>query len=185
MSKVFFIGDLHLGHTNIMSFGQRSHFETIDDHDVGIMENWNRVVTRQHDLVYVLGDVAMTVESLDLLRAFNGRKILIMGNHDTFDTQVYLKYFERVCAFQKKYHGMVFTHIPIHPQEMRFGWKWNIHGHIHALNQGVSDPRYINVNADWVNLTPVSLEELRSECEARLTMYPELRDPDRRSWNGR
>ena len=183
MSNVFFIGDLHLGHHNILKFGQRSHFETIEDHDVGLMENWNNVVTSQLDLVYVLGDVAMSVEALDLLRAFNGRKVLIAGNHDHFPTETYLKYFEKVVAYTKKYHGMVFTHIPIHPGQMRFGWNWNVHGHIHALDQGIHDPRYINVNADWIDLTPKSLEELRSECEARLTLYPELRDSNRRSWN--
>ena len=181
MGSVYFIGDLHLGHKNIMKFGQRAHFNTIDDHDVGLMENWNSVVTKQNDLVYVLGDVAMTLEAIDLLRAFNGRKVLIMGNHDTFDTQVYLKYFEKVVAFQKKYHGMVMTHIPIHPHEMRFGWQWNIHGHIHSLTQGIADPRYINVNADWINLTPISLDELRSECEARLSANPGLSEAQERN----
>ena len=183
MGRPFFIGDLHLGHKNIMQFGQRSMFDTIEEHDQGIMDRWNAVVTKMTDIVYVLGDVAMSLESLELLRAFNGRKVLVMGNHDHYPTEEYLKYFERVCAFEKKYHGMVFTHIPIHPQEMRFGWKWNVHGHIHALDEGVNDPRYINVNADWINLTPVPLEELRAECEGRLLQYPELADLNYKSWS--
>ena len=44
MSNVYFIGDLHLGHKNILKFGQRSMYDNIDEHDVGLMERWNEVV---------------------------------------------------------------------------------------------------------------------------------------------
>jgi calcineurin-like phosphoesterase family protein len=164
---VYFIGDLHLGHKNIMKFGQRN-FDTIEEHDQALMDNWNSVVKKQRDLVWVLGDVCMDIECMKLLPAFNGRKILVIGNHDNFDTQVYLKYFEKVVAFERRYHGMVMTHIPIHPNELQYRtWKFNIHGHIHDPNKFPDDPRYINVNADVRDLTPVKLEQLQEEINDR------------------
>jgi calcineurin-like phosphoesterase family protein len=165
--SVYFIGDLHLGHKGIMKFGQRKH-PSIEEHDQALMDNWNNVVRRQKDLVWVLGDVAMDMDSLKLLPAFNGRKVLIIGNHDRFDTQVYLKYFERVISVEKRYHGPVMTHIPIHPNELAYsGWEFNVHGHVHVPEKFPYDPRYINVNADVIDLTPVSLDWLNNEMKER------------------
>jgi calcineurin-like phosphoesterase family protein len=165
---VYFIGDLHLGHKNILHFGDRSHFKTMEEHDQGMMDNWNSVVKRQKDLVWVLGDVAMDIECMKLLPAFNGRKVLIAGNHDRFDTQVYLKYFERVISFEKRYHGAVMTHIPLHPNELIYrGWEFNVHGHIHDPAKMPFDLRYINVNADVIDLTPKSLDWLQDVMTVR------------------
>ena len=165
MANVYFISDLHLGHSNILKFGQRS-FDSIEEHDDALVQSWNSVV-RPNDLVWVLGDVAMDVQALDrAMSRMVGRKRLILGNHDTFDTQVYLKYFERVSAFEKRYHGLVMTHIPIHPQEMQWrNWKTNVHGHIHNGLIDLADEQYINVNVDIVGMIPVSLDQLRERIE--------------------
>ena len=167
--SVYFIGDLHLGHENIMKFGQRN-FPSIEEHDEYLVTAWNSVVKSKRDLVWVLGDVAMEIESLKLMDKMVGRKVLVMGNHDRFDTQVYLKYFEKVVAFEKRYHGLVMTHIPIHPNEMNNrNWNYNLHGHIHMADRMPYDPQYINVNADapGINLTPISLERIRGIIKER------------------
>ena len=164
---VYFIGDLHLGHEGIMSFGQRN-FPSMEDHDLAIVDAWNVVVTSKRDLVWVLGDVAMDINSLKLMDRCAGRKVLVIGNHDRFDTQVYLKYFERVISFEKRYDGLILTHIPIHPNELQYRkWKFNVHGHIHHVEKFPYDPRYINVNADVVGLSPVSLDWMKEEVKKR------------------
>ena len=171
--SVFFIGDLHLGHENIMQFGQRD-FTSIGEHDEHMVMAWNSVVRDKRDLVWVLGDVAMSIESLKLMDRMAGRKVLVMGNHDRFDTQVYLKYFERVTAFERRYHGLVMTHIPVHPNEMKNRtWNYNIHGHIHDVEKMPYDPLYINVNADapGMNLIPISLERIRLIVKEREAAY--------------
>lgn len=163
--SIYFIGDLHLGHKGIMKFGQRD-FPSIEEHDAALIDNWNSVVKSKRDLVWVLGDVAMDINSLKLLDKATGRKVLIIGNHDKFDTQVYLKYFERVVSFERRYGGIVMTHIPIHPNELQYRtWRYNMHGHIHNADKFPKDDRYINVNADVINLTPVSLEWVRGRVE--------------------
>jgi len=165
--NVFFIGDMHLGHEGIMKFGQR-HFDTIEDHDETLIQAWNTVVRKKDDLVWVLGDVAMKPQALQLLHRAAGRKILIMGNHDTMDTKVYLKYFERVKAFEKRY-GFIMTHIPIHPNELGYrGWNYNVHGHIHHKEKQPPESNYINVNVDYVGYyQPTPLETIRQEIAHR------------------
>ncbi len=165
--SAFVIGDMHLGHAGIMKFGQR-HFDNIDQHDECLVEAWHSVVKKKHDLVWVLGDVCMDIKKMPLLYKMNGRKILVMGNHDKFDTQVYLRHFERVQAFEKRY-GFIMTHIPIHPDELiHRTWKYNVHGHIHHKEKQPDDSRYINVNIDVVGyMHPTPVEWLKTEIAAR------------------
>lgn len=54
MSKVFFTGDLHFGHENVLAFDHRP-FETVEEMDVELIRRWNHKVSKG-DLVYVLGD---------------------------------------------------------------------------------------------------------------------------------
>ena len=52
----YFIGDLHFGHVNCLSFDKRP-FKTIEDHDAVLIKNWNNVVGIEDD-VYILGDIS-------------------------------------------------------------------------------------------------------------------------------
>ena len=144
--NVFMIGDLHLGHKNIMGFGQRD-FTCIEDHNEAIVQAWNTVVGKR-DIVWVLGDVCMDMKDMPLFDRMRGDKRLILGNHDRFDIQVYARYFNGVGAFEKRY-GVIMTHIPIHPGELQYRtWRWNVHGHIHDIKKQPKDDRYINVEID-------------------------------------
>ena len=54
MAKDFFIADTHFGGENIRRYENRP-FETAEEMDEKLIENWNRVVSEE-DTVYVLGD---------------------------------------------------------------------------------------------------------------------------------
>lgn len=164
---IYFISDLHLGHKNILDFNQRVHSD-IEEMHVAITEKWNKKVRKDSDIVWVLGDVAMTESSLEWLNFMNGSKRLILGNHDTFDYSMYYKYFDKVMHFHKGYKGMVLTHIPIHPNELVYrSWKYNIHGHIHHESLNNLGPQYFNVNMDIVGYEPIHLDEIREVLIAR------------------
>jgi calcineurin-like phosphoesterase family protein len=133
---------------------------------VAMMEKWNYKVRKHSDIVWVLGDVALTVESLEWLNYMNGSKRLVLGNHDTFAYSVYSKYFDKVYHFHKGYKGMVLTHIPIHPRELEYrSWKWNIHGHIHDPAKNDLGSKYFNVNMDIIGYSPIHLDELREQLQ--------------------
>lgn len=82
ISNVFVCADLHFSHKNIIKYENRP-FEDIHDMNKQLVRNWNRVVQKD-DIVYVLGDVSFAGNSAtrELITKLNGRKMLIMGNHD-------------------------------------------------------------------------------------------------------
>jgi calcineurin-like phosphoesterase family protein len=125
MSNVYFIGDLHFGHSGIQNF--RTQFPNEKVHDQYIVDCWNGLITKR-DLVFVMGDAAFTQGGINQIGNLCGRKILIRGNHDIQPIDSYLKVFEEVWgAFA--YKGLWLTHIPIHPSEL-YG-RTNVHGHCH------------------------------------------------------
>nr|DAG09648.1 MAG TPA: hypothetical protein [Caudoviricetes sp.] len=82
--KIWFTSDLHFGHKNLLRLGKGRPFETIEEHDQALIDNWNKRVAKG-DVVYVLGDVSLRGD-IDFLRErlskLNEAKHLIIGNHD-------------------------------------------------------------------------------------------------------
>ncbi len=161
MPNTFFISDTHFGHSNILLFKRDDgsplrDFPSIEAHDEHIIECWNKTV-RPCDIIYHLGDVVMKRKDLPILERLNGKKRLVMGNHDVHSIE-YPKYFERLYG-SKIMGDMILTHIPFHPIQLdRFAVI--VHGHMHDRKIR-SDSRYINVSCEQLNYTPVALEELR------------------------
>lgn len=155
---VYFCSDLHFGHKNIQKF--RPFVKDEFDNRQQIIDCWSNLVTKRDD-VYVLGDAAFTVESIDSFRDLPGRKYLIRGNHDQLDTSVYLKVFSEVYGLLK-YKEFWLSHAPIHPDELR--GKVNLHGHVHYAT--IPDKRYINCcveNFNEIFGRPLaSLDEIRN-----------------------
>lgn len=152
--QVLFCSDLHLGHALA---ARNRGFNSIQAHDESIILALDKVCTKR-TILWVLGDVAMSITSLHLLAEVPGKKILIRGNHDRFQFLVYTKYFDVVDGFVN-YKGMWISHCPIHPQEL-FG-KINVHGHIHKNARSPELPLpYFNVNWDFWGRT-LPLEELK------------------------
>lgn len=163
MSNIFFISDLHLGHTNILKFSPSREGTTIEEHDEWIIDSFNSVVGKK-DKTYILGDITFKEDLLKKVGRLNGNKFLIRGNHDTNRTVEYLKYFQEVYGLVKK-HGFWLSHAPIHPQELR-GLQ-NIHGHVHSNSiltlDNLPDLRYINVCVEALNGIPISLDEVNEK----------------------
>ncbi len=148
---VGFVSDLHLGHP----LAARSRgFESAEQHDDAIIEQLQKRCNKR-TLLWVLGDVAMSLDALKRLGDVLGRKRLVRGNHDDFPLDVYLQYFEDVHGFLR-YKQMWLSHCPIHPQEM-YRCKLNVHGHIHKNTRSPELPRpYFNVNWDfWRDVVPL------------------------------
>lgn len=158
--NTFFIGDTHFGHKGIITFDSTRPyrpFDTIEQHDEELIKRWNSVV-RPQDLVWHLGDFCFGSKNISIAGRLNGRKKLVMGNHDTYPTAEYLKYFEKVYGAAGIADDLLLTHIPVHVSQST-RWKRNIHGHMHTV--AIWDPFYFNVSAEQINLTPISIEELK------------------------
>lgn len=161
MNRVFVIADTHFGHKKIIEFehGHRP-FSTIEEHDDELVLRWNDAV-RKNDTVWHLGDVLFGTDAFTTLGRLNGVKHLVMGNHDHYPTDRYLEHFNKVYG-AANLRGYILSHIPVHPGQ--FGrFKGNIHGHLHSKH--LDDPRYINVSAEHINLTPVLLDAVIHNAE--------------------
>lgn len=172
MSVVRFIADLHLGHENM---AKKRGFSSAEEHDEHIVKMWNSAVNKR-DITYILGDVTMERNhSYPLLKRLNGMKKVVLGNHDKpGHVPELLTYVQSVSALEK-YKGVWLSHCPVHPMELDYRVKRNIHGHIHEkfvekwftfLGFNVFkrvDRRYHCVSCEHVDYTPKTLKELGIE----------------------
>lgn len=156
--KTFVISDTHFNHNNIIRYCNRP-FLFVDEMDETLIRNWNSVVS-ENDLVYHLGDIGFYKSDFlfDVtLSRLNGRKKLILGNHDNAKSDVILNHFETIDVSVKlKKHNIIMTHYPIYLSE--FDAKYNIHGHIH--DKIIKDKKYINVSVEHINYTPILLDDI-------------------------
>ena len=157
--------DLHLGHAGILTFvtpdgAPLRPFMNLADMHHELMKRWNKKVNPQ-DRVYVLGDVAFSKPALQLMSEFNGKKVLIAGNHDRLRLSDYAAVFEDVRGAYFR-DGLIFTHVPVHPAGLTGHYQGNVHGHLHAhlvyTSDGEVDKRYFNACLERNNFAPVSLD---------------------------
>lgn len=161
--NIFFISDTHFDHTNILKFtgsdGEliRPGFRDTNHMNEVMIENWNSVV-KPGDKVYHLGDFCMGSATIvgRLMPRLNGRKRLVVGNHDQI--KELCPFFEKVQLWRIfKEYNFVCTHIPLLRGQMR-KVEYNVHGHIHQ--NLMQDSMYINVCVEHTNYTPVALEDI-------------------------
>lgn len=170
--RTWVTADLHLGHSNIVKFGDKDgnpirgkFWATHEEHDEAIIANHNALVDPS-DRVYLLGDICMSRRSVHMLGRLNGRLVLVKGNHDIFKLEEYTPWVDdiRSCVVQKDGDGnkVILSHIPVHPGCLD-RWGTNIHGHLHQnqvlLPNGKPDPQYICVSLEHTDYKPIQLHE--------------------------
>lgn len=148
--STFFISDTHFDHGNIIRYCDRP-FRTVQEMNDTLIENWNRVVGRQ-DTVFHLGDLAFGQEPLKWTKRLNGNIIFINGSHEKFGMPFFILGADGTA--------LLLIHNPdFAPKD----WPgWIVHGHKHNnnllgypfINQ---DERRVNVSAELINYTPISL----------------------------
>lgn len=168
--SIFVTSDLHLNHKNIMNL-RRSQFKTLEEHNNYIINRYNSVV-QENDLVYILGDVGFTPknELIALCKQLNGRKILVLGNHDRLSDNEY-----RQAGFIDIIHhpvyynnNIILSHLPV--QEcLNNSWVINVHGHVHM---GTIDlPNFYNVNIEENDYLPVNMKKFEEIAQKQCPQY--------------
>ena len=165
----YFTSDQHFGHFNIIRLCHRP-FASADEMDEVMVAKWNAKV-KAADTIYVLGDLFFRSANVEpILKRLNGRKHLVLGNHDhSWTGRVRLgDYFESVQTMKEiDVCGAPATlcHYPMlsYPQARR---GYMIYGHIHN-NTGddywpliMRRPRMLNAGVDVNGFEPVTFEEL-------------------------
>lgn len=168
-SKKFYISDLHLGHKNIIKHEERP-FKDLTAMEEAIIEGWNSVVGKD-DTVYILGDLSFEKPDkiYETLKQLNGKKCLIMGNHDSraltnFKDQ--LLYVRDISSHKDEGRIVVMCHYPMAVWEHKHHGAYHLYGHIHSnrldhhpMEFDLGDHAF-NVSADVINFIPRTLDEL-------------------------
>lgn len=172
--KVFIISDTHFNHTNIIKYCNRP-FASVAEMNQTLIDNWNRVV-RPQDTVIHCGDFAFTRANKkaagDAIRALtkslNGRKILILGNHD--DKRIRYK----DCGFGAQFYhfwvveSKIFCHCVDWVDEADKCGRFIYYGHVHDNDIAPNGPNWRNVCVEWTDYTPVDITANLTDDEYRI-----------------
>lgn len=115
---IYFTADLHIGHTNIIKHCSRP-FVSVEEMDDTLLCSWNEKVNIG-DTIYVLGDFFFrNIKSArEYLQQMNGKKRLIIGNHDKewmkkVDLFQYFEEVEQMKIFSDGSHKITLCHYPL------------------------------------------------------------------------
>lgn len=167
--NLFVISDTHFSHENMLKFTddkgklvRGDRFSSVSEMDEIMIANWNSVVN-PGDRVYHLGDVFFGDKERfkSLWPRLNGRKDLIVGNHDDIKFLANGGFFRKIHMWKvMPDHNLLLSHVPVHPDNLKMHKRdvVNVHGHTHV--RGSPKGPYVSVCVELRNYTPVNIEDI-------------------------
>ena len=157
--KVFIISDTHFGHASIIKYCNRP-FSSVEEMDETMIKRWNETVSN-NDIIIHLGDVGLSNKEYitNIIKRLNGKKILIMGNHDNWSEQAYRDMgFHTVSRFPIIYDNFyMMSHAPLQLSETTC--YFNCYGHVHNDNKFVDNATSRCYSVERTGYRPVLLFE--------------------------
>lgn len=175
MPQTWFTADTHFGHANVLHFCGRP-FSKISEHDVALVRAWNARVAPADD-IWHLGDFALGLDAAALARTFarlNGRKHLIIGNHDRGATlrlpwsSPPRQMHEIGVAGQR----IVLCHYALRSWHRIHAGAVHLYGHTHGTIPGTRNAEDVGVDA-W-DYAPVTLAEALARMAGNTRTEDEL-----------
>ena len=161
MPNEWFTSDTHFNHKNIIKYCNRP-FSSVEEMNDTMISNWNQLV-KPEDTIFHLGDFAFgRSESIkSILSSLNGRKILVLGNHDRSLQRMRDLGFDVVSRrYRRCYIGrsLIMCHKVQHASKCEFA----LVGHVHDAwkFRTVNNIKAMNVGVDVCNFYPVNLDEI-------------------------
>ena len=171
----FFTSDWHLGDDRIQILDRP--FINKEEMENEFIKQHNNIVTSE-DLVYIVGDIVCnkSPEYLSHVNKFNGKKILIRGNHDSiFSDDELLKYFVQVIpdgeGIDIDIDGVP-CYIVHYPTRGKID-KFNLVGHIHTSWK--HQLNMLNIGIDVNHFKPVNSKDIKFQFNAISKYYDEDR----------
>lgn len=179
--KIWLTSDTHFNHNNKEIWLPRG-FESVEEMNDKIIENWNSVVGRE-DIVYHLGDVALGPKesTCEHISRLNGKLILITGNHDPQDRVELYKELENVShagmyatLLKVGKYSFYLSHYPTFTANNEKKKKLsehiiNLYGHTHQKDLFFNgNPYMYNVGQDAHSCFPILLEKVLEDIREEL-----------------
>ena len=125
-----------------------------------LIKNWNEVVSNNDTLIH-LGDVGFGKKAYisSIIKRLNGKKILIMGNHDNWSEQAYRDMgFHTVSRFPIIWNNFfMLSHAPLELNETTP--YFNYYGHVHNDNKYIDNATSKCVSVERIGYRPLFLFE--------------------------
>lgn len=172
LDKLYFTGDSHFGHTNIIKYCNRP-FKFTKEHDESLIKNWNEKVPKD-GIIFHLGDFGLGSPGylFSIIRRLNGKIYFIRGNHDKSMKgevlnfiQCDLPYCEINIPIKGHKNGkrlVVLCHYAFEVWNKRHYDSWHLHGHSHGTLKTKIKNR-MDVGVDNCNYFPVSYYEVEEK----------------------
>ena len=147
-----FTSDQHFFHKNICKFEPKSRpYGSVFEMNSSLITAWNTQVTKDEE-VFFLGDFSFGSkhDTIQLAQQLNGRKHLIMGNHDKHSRNMYLECFASVQDYVVIHLAKgVRIQMAHKPERIVPGTDmWGICGHVHSSWRIDREKHIINVGWD-------------------------------------
>lgn len=167
MANIWFTSDLHFGHDRDFVWQARG-FENLEAMNEAIVSRFNSKV-QPEDTVYILGDIMLGDNLIgeNYLSQLNGKKIIILGNHDTSTrVKIYEKYVEEICTakvIKYKKRMIYLSHYPTltgNMDDTPGHCVLNFHGHTHQTENFTGDYIFMyHVGVDSHDCYPVHIDD--------------------------
>ena len=155
LERVWFIGDTHFYHNNVIRYCNRP-FQNVEEMNNYLITNWNKTINKE-DRVFMMGDFALCGKDniIEIGNKLQGRKILLLGNHDSASRTTYqLAGFENVYYVPILFENFILSHYPI--DDCKYN---NIHAHSH--NKRVNDKTHFCTSVEMINYKPINFNVIK------------------------
>ena len=178
-SKKYFMSDPHFSDERLNLYGRDLIFKNAKEVDEHIVKRCNETLT-ENDILYLLGDVSMTLEGLENIKKIKcKKKILVKGNYDIsaenggtakyeINDKMLLKYFDEVYEELELEIGGEKVYLNHFPTNARVD-VFNIVGHIHGCWK--VGRNMVNVGLDAWHFTPVSEDLIKFQMNGIRVHY--------------
>jgi len=183
--RILYIADCHFYHRRLNTEMDRRGFASVEEMNGHMIRQWNTAVNRKDD-VYILGDFSLVdgFQTAGILERLNGRKHLIIGNHDErhlrdkhFDDRLYrsVKQYEEI---RDKGRTVILSHYPVFCYKGQYRrdkqgnpMTYMLYGHVHnthdeaLINRFIEETRATRVQFRHMpELEPVPCQMINCFC---------------------
>lgn len=116
----YYISDLHFFHKNLLERMDKRPFDSVEEMNEYMIEQWNKKVKNRNDEVVIIGDLSYGngLQTNEILKSLNGKKMLIEGNHDwkflndrQFDKKLF-QWIQPYCELNDNKRKVILSHYP-------------------------------------------------------------------------
>ena len=159
----YIFGDMHLGDRGMFARTYSKTFETQEQYQQELISRWNKIVTEENKIVFLLGDLGQRSDIQKVIPQLRGRKYLILGNHDTYGKSFYNDLFVEVFdapVFIGRRCVLSHHPIPVEPGVV------NIHGHTHDVF--LASELHFNACPEHHEYKPLNIKKLELKLLGKL-----------------